>query len=91
MRYAKRLAAALLSLVLCVQAAMPVTAIAQKTEFITAGHSTKASGTYTITGVKNPSGYYVRIRNVYEYNGKTYYSAWKTVKVKPSNNPASKK
>lgn len=50
---------------------------------------TKASGTYTITGVKNPSAYYVRVRNVYEYNGKTYYSAWKTVKVQSANNKVS--
>lgn len=49
----------------------------------------KASGTYTLTGIKNPSAYYVRVRNVYEYNGKTYYSAWKTVKVQSANNKVS--
>lgn len=42
----------------------------------------KASGTYKITGVKSPKNYYVRIRNVFEFNGKTYYSAWALVKVK---------
>lgn len=71
MRYAKRLAAALLSLVLCVQAAMPVTAIAQKMEFITAGHSAgpAATGSLEPTVTKALSPRVVLSKTRYVYDG----------------------